>query len=226
MQMRVVLLRHGKTPGNLEGRYVGRTDEGLTSQSAEEITRFVSACGETFYDGLGAVCAVYMSPMKRCVETAELLFQKYPRDGLSFHTVDGLRECDFGVFEYKNYAMLNGSRAYQRFLDTGGQSGFPGGEPLADFKRRCIRAFSQTVKRAFCDSRESGKTLVFIVHGGTIMAIMEAFACPHRKYYSWQAKNLSGYTARAEGFSFGASWDGHDDTGRIRLWDIAETVIL
>lgn len=226
MWMRVVLLRHGKTPGNLEGRYVGRTDEGLTGQSAEEITRFVRVRGEAFYAGIGAVRTVYTSPMRRCAETAELLFQKYPKNGLSFRAVEGLRECDFGAFEYKNYAMLNGDRAYQRFIDTGGQSGFPGGESLLAFKRRCTEAFSRAVRDALCDSGASEQTLVFIVHGGTIMAVMEAFACPHREYYSWQVKNLAGYTARAEAPAFGQPESGHGNAAGIRLLDVAKTAIL
>lgn len=34
-------------------------------------------------------------------------------------------------------------------------------------------------------SGEPRKPLVFIVHGGTIMAILDAFARLHREYFDW-----------------------------------------
>ena len=30
-----------------------------------------------------------------------------------------------------------------------------------------------------------GETAVFVVHGGTIMSIMEAYAVPHRDYFDY-----------------------------------------
>ena len=35
--MKLLLIRHGATPGNLEKRYVGRTDESLTQESLEKL---------------------------------------------------------------------------------------------------------------------------------------------------------------------------------------------
>ena len=35
--MKLLLIRHGATPGNLEKRYVGRTDESLTQESLETL---------------------------------------------------------------------------------------------------------------------------------------------------------------------------------------------
>ena len=32
--MKILMIRHGATPGNCQGRYVGRTDEGITEASA------------------------------------------------------------------------------------------------------------------------------------------------------------------------------------------------
>ena len=90
--MTVYLIRHGKTAGNLTGRYIGATDEPLCSQGIAELqTR-----------AYPAVQRVFVSPMKRCGETASLL---YP--GVKQTVVHDLRECDFGLFEGKNYAEMN-----------------------------------------------------------------------------------------------------------------------
>ena len=40
--MRIVLLRHGQTPGNVLKRYIGRTDEPL-SEAGERAARAVGA---------------------------------------------------------------------------------------------------------------------------------------------------------------------------------------
>ena len=47
---------------------------------------------------------IYISPLKRCVQTAEILFP-----GELVHIIDELAECDFGEFENKNYKELDGN---------------------------------------------------------------------------------------------------------------------
>ena len=88
--MKWILIRHGKTQGNIEQRYIGcRTDESLCSQGVESLK-------EKEYP---AVQRVFVSPMKRCRETAELIYPGVPAE-----MIDDFRECDFGEFENKNYA--------------------------------------------------------------------------------------------------------------------------
>ena len=41
--------------------------------------------------------------------------------------------------------------------------------------------------------RHPGGTLAIVCHGGTIMAILEAFSVPHRDFYDWQVPNGGGY---------------------------------
>lgn len=180
--MKVLLIRHGKTKGNEEHRYIGRTDESLSAAGRAEL--FVRR-------GIWEqeqVSLVFASPMKRCIESAGILFP---------HAVIRkeirLSECDFGVFENKNYRELNGREDYQAWIDSGGSMDFPGGEALADFKKRSIEGFWKCIRAA---EKEKCETAVFVVHGGTIMSVMEALAIPAADYYSWQVKNAEGYLCR------------------------------
>ena len=66
---------------------------------------------------------VFVSPMLRCRQTAEILFPQIPQI-----EIDPWREMDFGEFEGKNYAQLNGDLRYQAWIDSGGTLAFPGGE--------------------------------------------------------------------------------------------------
>lgn len=52
--------------------------------------------------------------MKRCMETAKLIFKE------NFYEVEELRECDFGIFENKNYKELSDCPEYQAWIDSGG----------------------------------------------------------------------------------------------------------
>lgn len=170
-----LLIRHGATQGNLEGRYIGcRTDEPLCTEGIAELSR----------RRYPPARRVFVSPMKRCLETAALL---YP--GVRSEIVEDFRECDFGAFEGLCYAELNGRADYQRWVDACGELPFPGGESRASFAARCVRAY---------DALPEGDCAL-IVHGGVIMAIMEAHARPRGGYYDFQVPCGDGYVLRADG---------------------------
>ena len=177
--MKWVLVRHGQTQGNLERRYIGcRTDEPLCQHGIEALS------GKNY----PPVRHVFASPMKRCIETAGLLYPDIPIENVS-----DFRECDFGDFENKNYAELNGREDYQAWIDSGGEMPFPNGESRAEFALRCVRAFESLIRR---DIRED---CAIIAHGGTIMAIMEKYARPSGGYYDFQVKNGAGYVLFSDG---------------------------
>ena len=177
--MRWILIRHGLTQGNLEGRYTGcRTDEPLCPKGVEALRRV----------SVPPVTRVFSSPMKRCLETAAIL---YPL--LVPEIVPDFRECDFGAFENKNYAELNGRKDYQRWIDSGGGIPFPGGESRGSFSARCVRAFDALTKE------DPAGDCALIVHGGTIMAIMEARALPRGGYYDFRVKSGQGYILEESG---------------------------
>ena len=97
--IRLYLIRHGQTPGNKLQRYIGTTDEPLSTEGKEFLEKLTYPMPE----------ALYVSPLCRCVETAGILFP-----GKSFHIIEELSECDFGEFENKNYKELSGNQDYQR----------------------------------------------------------------------------------------------------------------
>ena len=185
----LILIRHGKTAGNLLGRYIGsRTDEPLCDEGREGLA------GKQMPE----VERLYVSPMKRCVETAEILWPEF--DQKKMQKVTDLRECDFGDFENKNYKELSGNGDYQAWIDSNGTLPFPNGESMDAFKSRCLEAFARIVEEVSGAEQEwiaSGKTGIFragiVVHGGTIMAILEQYGYPKAAYFDYQVKNGCGY---------------------------------
>ena len=128
--LKMYMIRHGKTYGNTLGRYIGTTDEPLLPEEAADLQKY----------SLGSVDRVYASPRKRCLETAEILFP-----GQEITVVDEFAECDFGEFENKNYQELSGNPNYQKWVDSGGQLPFPGGESREGFRWRCLNGFQKVV---------------------------------------------------------------------------------
>ena len=178
--IKIWLIRHGMTEGNLKGRYIGRTDEHL----CQEGKKALSELSYPVPDGL------FISPMIRCRETAEILF---PRK--KFRIMDQLSETDFGDFENKNYRELAGNPDYQAWIDSGGNLPFPGGESREAFRERTLEGFQKVI--AIC-SGENLQSAVLIVHGGTIMTLMEAWGRPERDFYSWHVKNGHCYVTETD----------------------------
>lgn len=193
MNIRCLLIRHGKTKGNLEKRYIGcKTDEPLLEDSAE-LLGFV---GEKIVKNYGIPSKVIVSPMLRCRQTAELLFTEAKQI-----VVDDLRETDFGYFENKNYADLCNNPEYQSWIDSNGTKPFPGGEDRESCIDRTVVAFHKTIASVYeeeCEKRGcadiepgEGITVAFVIHGGSVMAIMSTLT--GRDYYDFQVGCIDGY---------------------------------
>lgn len=173
--LKIWLIRHGKTEGNKLGRYIGVTDEPLSTEGREFLAKMNYHCPEN----------IYISPMKRCRESAEILFPKK-----SLHIIDELSECDFGDFENKNYKELEGNADYQAWIDSNGALPFPNGESREEFKYRSLRGFDMAVAGCI---RGGVTSAALVIHGGTIMNLMEEYADIRRPFYEWHVKNGGGY---------------------------------
>ncbi|WP_077390718.1 histidine phosphatase family protein [Mobilibacterium timonense] len=185
MMNQILLIRHGKTAGNIRRAYIGSTDEPLCPEGLKQM-RLLSK------EGLSAQ-RIITSPMKRTIESAAVLFP-----GMKSVPDPGLRETDFGVFEGKTADEISSDPElgplYSAWLDTGCQGPVPGGEDIKSFKERVCSAFEcQMAKIPEC------ATAAFVIHGGCIMAIMEKFAIPHHDFYHYHIAN---------GAAIRCTWDG------------------
>lgn len=182
------MIRHGKTPGNLLKQYIGRTDQPLAQEGVDELKAIASS--EDFRNMLHpeTVEMIYVSPLLRTQETAAILFPHAKQT-----VIEDLREMDFGIFEEKNYKDLENSQEYSAWLETQCESKVPDGEDKASFSKRSCEAFLQ------CLENSKDESVYFLVHGGTIMSVMEAFAETRQEYYKWYAENGHGYTAKWNG---------------------------
>lgn len=187
-QIRMVLIRHGATLANKEHRYLGKTDSGLIPEGIEILEKGKET---GIYPD---VDILFSSPMKRCLETAKLL---YPFQEPV--VIPEWEEIDFGIFEGKNYEELKEDVRYQAWIDSHGTLPFPEGESREHFIRRCEQGFYNMLSKLSECGQKHRKLLGnigCILHGGTIMALLSMFY--GGDYFDHQIANGLGYRCRLE----------------------------
>ncbi len=193
----IYLIRHGMTKGNLEHRYLSYTEESILPSEETLLKAFRVTHRECLLREFDPEStSLVLSPRKRCMETAEVLLPE-----LRDHDVmvrECLSEMDFGAFEYENYESLMSDPEkqayYQHFIDSGGELPFPEGESKAEFITRVSDGFCDILQELW---HSNVKTICFVVHGGTIMGILDRFSCPRRSYFDWMCGCLEGYRMNA-----------------------------
>ncbi|MDD6491252.1 MAG: histidine phosphatase family protein [Firmicutes bacterium] len=179
-QITLVLIRHGATKANMEQRYLGKTDEVLSKEGEMQLFEYKKM---GFFPNIDFL---FSSPMKRCVQTAEILFPE-----LKPVEIEEWKEMDFGVFEGKNYLELQGDNRYQEWIDSNGSLPFPEGESREEFISRCDKGFRRMIGKLKPIEEEGHKTIGMIVHGGTIMALLSKYG--KGDYFDYQVPNGKGF---------------------------------
>ena len=183
--MKIFLIRHGMTPGNALRRYIGKTDDPLSEEGA----RAARAAG-----GSTELKTVYVTPLRRTKQTAAILFPNAVQI-----VIEDLREMDFGDFEDRSADEMERDAAYRAWVDADCIPPCPNGESMEGFASRVCAAFEALILRL----REQGEArAVFVMHGGTVMSILQKFARPAVGFYDCLMKNCEGFSctlAPAEG---------------------------
>jgi alpha-ribazole phosphatase len=161
---RITFIRHGATQGNADGKYIGVTDLPLSKEGAEVLYEKAEQAGYPSFQ------RVYLSPMKRCLQTAYIM-----TPNCQMIEIPELVEMDFGDFEGKAPAELKSDPAYAQFLKGGLDNPPPNGESARQVVTRCLKAFAKIID----DMMTEGLTnCAVITHGGIIMNMLACFGLP------------------------------------------------
>ncbi|MEE0872942.1 MAG: histidine phosphatase family protein [Ruminococcus sp.] len=175
-------IRHGSIDETLSGKYIGTTDVPLSDKGKTALRKL-----DYDYSYPGAQ-ALFTSPLKRCTQTAQLL---YP--DLKPLVIANLSECNFGEWEGKTADELKNDEDFQKWL--AGDNGVkpPRGESNADFVLRICLMFESIVEGLM----KTGVTeSVIITHGGVIMTLLAVYGLPQAKPFEWTMDNGFGYSVR------------------------------
>jgi len=150
----IILVRHGETDWNREGRYQGKLDIPLNENGREQARRLALGLATLKLD------AAYSSQLGRAVETANAVCNER---GLEVAKEPGFAEINHGQWEGKLSVEVektwpNELDAWRNFPHT---VRMPDGEMLADVQVRAIAALMRVVET------NAGKTVLVAAHDAT-----------------------------------------------------------
>ena len=151
----LLLVRHGETDWNREGRWQGHSDTALNDTGRAQARRVA--------EQLQDVDAIYSSDLARARETADIVAAEL---GLPVLEDERLRERSFGAWE-----GLTAPEIQERFADelarwrAGEGHGAADAEPFDAFANR-VRSFLDDAI-----SRHTNETALIVAHGGSIRVI-------------------------------------------------------
>lgn len=154
MAKKLVMIRHGVLDRKYHGRFMGKTDVGLSAAGQKQAAALAGPIGNWKESHF------IVSPLRRTQETARLALAA---SGQTFDIDDDLREIDFGLWEEKTFAEISmtDSAGVERWSNFDNDFVFPGGEALQSFIGR-VRKAAQRI------AHDPAPTVAVITHGGII----------------------------------------------------------
>jgi probable phosphoglycerate mutase len=154
----VMLVRHGETDWNRDGRIQGQSDPPLNDLGREQARELATSLTGQHVD------AIYASDLRRARETAEILAAEL---GLPVVVDADLRELHFGDWEGSTIEELTAEfpDAVERWR-SGDEIPWAGGETreqMAERVRRAVRRLAAT---------HDGGQILLVAHGGPVRVLL------------------------------------------------------
>jgi 2,3-bisphosphoglycerate-dependent phosphoglycerate mutase len=156
---RILLIRHGQTDWNMEGRWQGTMDIPLNAEGQMQARVLADHLAER------PITAVYSSDLQRAYQTALALAE---RKGLMVQKDARLRELNLGAFQGLTHAEISARYPAEMTAMREDYMGFivPGGESRRAMQGRAIEALNEIV------ACEPDGEVAVVTHGGTIRVIL------------------------------------------------------
>ncbi|OAY33799.1 phosphoglycerate mutase-like protein 4 isoform X2 [Manihot esculenta] len=166
----IVVVRHGETEWNADGRIQGHLDVDLNEVGRQQASKVADRLSRE-----SKISAVYSSDLKRACETAKTIAACC--GGVEVIRDADLRERNLGDLQglVLHEAAKVSPAAYQAFLSHRTNQDIPGGgESLDQLYRRSTSALQRIARK------HRGERVVVVTHGGVIRALYRR-ACPNNK---------------------------------------------
>lgn len=169
--MQVLLVRHGATDWNLQGRCQGATDLDLNEVGIRQAQQIAASLSQETLHG------IYSSNLKRAQQTAQLISRHHRLPVLIEADV---RELDHGQLEGLTFSEIkeNYAQFIQKWRTEPAEIQVPGGERLVDVARRAWSGLNRIVRR-----HSAGETVVVVSHNFPILGIICRITGTHLNNY-------------------------------------------
>jgi probable phosphoglycerate mutase len=157
---RLILVRHGETAWNAEGRIQGMLDVPLNALGLEQSKRVAEELARTVDSA-----EMVSSDLVRTRETAKPITLA---TGFNPRFDARIRERHFGVWQGMTYEewRIKDAEGMARYNAGEADYGPQGGETAREFLERCVNAVSDLV--IACNE----KTLILVTHGGVVSSMV------------------------------------------------------
>lgn len=160
MSVEIVLVRHGATDWNVQGRCQGATDRELSEIGIRQAEGIAAELAQE------SVHVVYSSDLKRARRTAELISEPHR---LPVLVEQDIRELDHGDLEGLTFHEIkaNYPEFLERWRSEPAEIRVPGGERLADVAERAWNGLTRIVER-----HAAAAKIVVVSHNFPILGIV------------------------------------------------------
>ena len=161
----LVLVRHGESVWNVEGKWTGWTDVGLTEKGKEEARQVAAAISHIEFH------IAFTSDLTRAHETLEIIKATLGRRALPVRREEALKERHYGIYTGKVKWEIQkeiGEEAFKN-LRRGWDVPIPEGETLKDVHERVVPHFLKHVQPHL----KRGKNVLLVAHGNTIRTLIK-----------------------------------------------------
>jgi alpha-ribazole phosphatase len=157
--VRLIVVRHGETPFNAQGRFTGQLDIPLSARGEEQAEALGQRLSTVKLD------VIVASDLQRARATAQAIARHH---GLHVEEDVDLREIAFGSWEGSTYAevLAREEALVQRWQADPTVFPPPGGETVIQLHERVVRALERW------HGRYPEGTVVWAVHGGVIEVLL------------------------------------------------------
>lgn len=161
----LVLLRHGESEGNARNVFTGWLDLGLTAKGEEE----ARAVGRRFREEGLSFEHVFVSALRRTMDTARLLASELEREPEAFHVSIELNERDYGELSglNKDDARRKWGDEQVRLWRRSYAATPPGGESLRDVVARAAPYYLRSILPLVL----RGQQTLVVSHGNVLRAL-------------------------------------------------------
>ena len=177
---KLILVRHGETDWNAEGRIQGMLDVPLNALGMLQAERAATELARTI-----DVAELVSSDLLRTRETTTPINEA---TGFEPRFDARIRERHFGVWQGKTYEewRIQDAMGMARYNAGDPDYGPEGGETASQFLKRCVDAVTDLVLS--CDE----KTLILVTHGGVVSSMVRhAQGLNPQSARTWSVPNAS-----------------------------------
>jgi len=166
MAIKLILIRHGESDGNVKRKFSGFQDVDLTEKGVWQAKRLARRLEGVQID------SVYCSDLKRARRTAEIIFKDR---GMDIITNPKFREINFGAWEGYTFEEVKAKFGYGDKFNSWLENikvevNIPQGESLVNLNDRVIAELSNVLKKH--EKIDKDETIALVCHGGTIRVIL------------------------------------------------------